>query len=112
MKKSLLLLFMVVAVSLSAEVLQLGKIEDYTVIIPSKPTKQERYSAALLAEYLKKLYKVSVAPTAVKSAVIISVSVKQSMQKKIILQKLLPIKVTVLKSKIKIFSSAVVSPDL
>lgn len=61
MKKSLLLLFMAVAVSLSAEVLQLGKTEDYTVVIPSKPTRQERYSAALLAEYLKKLYKVSVA---------------------------------------------------
>ena len=43
-----------------AETVKLGKAGDYTIIIPEKATKQEKYSAALLAEYLEKLYKTRV----------------------------------------------------
>ena len=41
---------------LFAETVKLGRIEDYTIIIPEKASKQEKYSAALLSEYLEKLY--------------------------------------------------------
>ena len=60
MKKIFTALLMIICCSAFSEVVQLGKIDDYTIVIPSKPTKQERYSAALLAEYLEKLYKVSI----------------------------------------------------
>ena len=54
------MLFLSGIFALFAEPVQLGKIDEYTVVIPLKATKQERYSAKLLAEYLTKLYKVTV----------------------------------------------------
>lgn len=60
MKKILLFLLTGIVLSLSAAPVQLGKIEDYTIVIPSNPTKQERYSAMVLSEYLEKIYKTAV----------------------------------------------------
>ena len=60
MKKLFIILLFSMISAVFAEVVQLGKIDDYTIVLPSKPTKQERYSAALLAEYLEKLYKLPV----------------------------------------------------
>ena len=57
MKKILLFLLTGMVLSLSAAPVQLGKIEDYTIVIPSNPTKQERYSAMVLSEYLEKIYR-------------------------------------------------------
>ena len=60
--KKILTAFLLLAgvAALFAEPVKLGKMQDYTIIIPEKATKQEKYSAALLAEYLEKLYKVKV----------------------------------------------------
>jgi hypothetical protein len=41
---------------LTAATVSLGQASDYTILIPEKATPQEKYSASLLAEYLKKLY--------------------------------------------------------
>ena len=60
MKRILLMLFLSGIFALFAESVQLGRIDEYTIVIPSKPAKQERYAAELLAEYLEKLYKVTV----------------------------------------------------
>ena len=60
MKKLLAAFLFAVISAVFADVVQLGKIDDYTIVIPAKPTKQERYSAMILAEYLEKLYKVPV----------------------------------------------------
>ena len=44
----------------SAKAVPLGKAAEYTILIPETPSKQEKYSAKVLAEYLEKLYKVKV----------------------------------------------------
>ena len=56
MKRILVMLFLSGIFALFAESVQLGRINEYTIVIPSKPAKQERYAAELLAEYLEKLY--------------------------------------------------------
>ena len=42
MKKLLAAFLFAVISAVFAEVVQLGKIDDYTIVLPSKPTKQER----------------------------------------------------------------------
>lgn len=59
--KKLLFLFLVLCTVLGFAGTKLDPVKSYTVVYPVKPTVQERYAARLLAEYLSKMTKTTIA---------------------------------------------------